>query len=51
MLHYSVQPIDQTFVKGYEFQFFSKNMGRNITKNISKNLIPKYSQNLLDYDK
>ena len=29
MAHYSVQPIDQIFVKGYGFCLFTKNMGRN----------------------
>ena len=38
MMRYSVQPIYQIFVKGYEFLSFAKNMGKNIGKNISKNL-------------
>ena len=36
MMRYLVQPRDQTFVKGYGFLSFAKNMGRNIGKNISK---------------
>ena len=42
MMHYSVQPKDQIFVKGYRFLSFVKNMG-NIGKNISKNLSGTYS--------
>ena len=34
MMHYSVQPKDRVFVKGYEFLCFAKNMGKNIGKNI-----------------
>ena len=45
--HYSVQPIDGTFVKGYGFLSFSKNIGRNV----SKNLGGKYKQKLLDHSK
>ena len=48
MMHYSVQPKDRIFVKGYGFSSSSKNMGRNIGKNISKNLSGKYSLKLLD---
>ena len=48
MMRYSVQPIDEIFVKGYGFLSLSKNMGKNIGKNISKNLRGKYSQKLLD---
>ena len=45
--HYSVQPIDGIFVKGYGFLSFSKNIGRNV----SKNLGGKYKQKLLDHSK
>ena len=48
MTHYSVQPRDGRFVKGYEF---AKNMGRNVGKNIIKKLSSKYSQNLLHHAK
>ena len=47
MTHYSVQPRDRIFVKGYGFLSFAKNMGRNISKNIRKNLSGKSSQNFL----
>ena len=42
-MHYSVQPRDRIFAKGYGFLSFVKNMGKNIGKNISKNLSGKYS--------
>ena len=51
MMRSSVQPIDQTFVKGYGFLSFAKNMGKNIGKNISKTLSGKYRQKLLDHAK
>ena len=51
MIHYSVQPRDQIFAKGYGFLSFAKNMGKSIGKNISKNLNGKYSQKLLDHAK
>ena len=50
-MRYSVQPRERTFVKGYEFLSFAKNMGKNIGKNISKNLSNKYSQKLVDHAK
>ena len=34
MMHYSVQPKDRVFIKGYGFLCFAKNMGKNIGKNI-----------------
>ena len=51
MTHYSVQPRDQIFVKGYGLLFFAKKMIENIGKNISKNLSSKYSQKCLDHAK
>ena len=48
MKHYSVQPTDRIFVKGFGFLSFAKNMGKNIGKNVSKYLCGKYSQQLLD---
>ena len=50
-MHYSVQPRDHIFVKGYGFLSFAKNMGKNIGTKISKNLCGKYSQKLLDHAK
>ena len=57
-MHYSVQPKDRIFVKGYGFLSFAKNLGKDIGKNISKNLSGKYGpgilpmrQKLLDYAK
>ena len=46
-MHYTVQPRDPIFVKGYGFLYFAKNIG----KNISKVLSGKYSQKLLDHTK
>ena len=48
-MHYSAQPREQIFVKGYEFFIFSKNMGKGIGKNISKTLSGKYNEKLLDH--
>ena len=40
MMHYSVQPRDQIFTKGYGFlslaQIMSKNIGKNISKYLSR---------------
>ena len=47
--HYSVQPRDRIFVKGYGFLSFTKNLGKNIGKNISKSLSSNYSQKSLDH--
>ena len=41
MTHYSIQPRDRIFVKGYGFLSFVRNTGRN--------LVNKYSQKLLDH--
>ena len=51
MTHYSVQPGDRIFVKGYGFLSFAKSVGRNVGKDISENLVSKYSQKLLDHAK
>ena len=48
---YSIYPRDQTFVKGYGFLSFAKNMGKHLHENISKILSKKYSQKLLDHAK
>ena len=39
-MRYSIESRDRTYVKGYGFLSFAKNMGNN--------LINKYGQNLLD---
>ena len=39
-MHYSIEPRDRRYVKGYAFLFFAKN--------ISKNISSKYSQKLVD---
>ena len=46
-MHYSAEPRDRIFVKGYGFLSFAKNMGKNVSKNISKNLSGKYSPGML----
>ena len=47
MTRYSFQPSDRTFVKGYGFLSFA----RNIEKNIGKILSSKYSQKIPDHTK
>ena len=47
MARYSVQPRDRIFVKGYEFLYFTRNVGRNISKELSN----KYSQKSFDHGK
>ena len=51
MSHYSVQPRDRIFVKGYGFSSIAKNMGKDFNKTTSKNLSGKYIQKLLDHAK
>ena len=51
MAHYSVQPRDRIFVKGYGFLSFVRNMEK-IFKNLrnkSENLSSKCSQEVLDH--
>ena len=50
-MHYTVQPRDWIFVKGYRFLSFAKNMGKKIGKNVKKNLSSKYTHKLLDHAK
>ena len=33
-MKYSLEPRDKTFIKGYKFLPFAKNMGKNMDKNI-----------------
>ena len=47
MIHYSVEPRDWIFVKGYGSLSFAINMG----KSISKNLSGKYSHKIQDHTK
>ena len=42
MMHYSIEPRDRIFVKGYDELSFAKNMSKNIGNNISQNLRIKY---------
>ena len=49
MRHYSVQPTDWLFVKGYELLPFVKNMSRNALQIISKRLSCKCTQKFFDH--
>ena len=46
-MHYSIEPREKKYVKGYRFLSFAKNMGTHATK-VAKNLNNKYGQKLLD---
>ena len=46
-MRYSMEPRDKTYVKGYGFLPFAKNMGTHATK-VAKDLSNKYGQELLD---
>ena len=46
-MHYSIEPRDRIYVKGYGFLSFAKNIGTHATK-VAKKMSNKYSQNLLD---
>ena len=46
-MRYSVEPRERTYVKGYGFLSFAKNMGTHATK-VAKNLNNKYGQKLND---
>ena len=48
MMSQSIEPRDQTFVKGYGFLYFAKNMGKHFCNILSNNLSGKYCHNLLD---
>ena len=51
MTRYSIDSGDRTFVKGYRFLYFAKNMGKNIGKRGSKNISGKCSQKFMDHAK
>ena len=46
-MSYSIEPRNRTYVQGYGFLSFSKNMGTHATK-VAKDLSNKYSQKRLD---
>ena len=46
-MRYSIEPRGRTYVKGYGFLSFAKNIGTHATK-VAKNISNKYSQKLLD---
>ena len=47
MQHYSVEPRDRIFLKGYGYLYFARNIGKNIRKNFSSTC----SQKLFDHAK
>ena len=49
-MHYSIEPRDRIYIKGYGFLPFAKNIGTHATK-VVKSMSNKYSQKLLDSDK
>ena len=46
-MRYSTEPRERTYVKGYGFLSFARNMGTHATK-VAKNLNNKYGQKLAD---
>ena len=46
-MHYSIEPRDRIYVKGYGFLSFAKNIGTHATK-VAKSMNNKYSQKRLD---
>ena len=46
-MHYSIEPRDKIYVKGYGFLSFAKNIGTHATK-VAKIMSIKYSQKPLD---
>ena len=45
-MHYSVEPRERRYVKGYGFLSFARNIGTHAAK-VAKNMSNKYSKNLL----
>ena len=46
-MHYSIEPRERRYVKGYGFLSFAGNLGTHTTK-VAKNLNNKYGQKLAD---
>ena len=46
-MHYSIEPRERRYVKGYGFSSFARNLGTHATK-VAKNLSSKYGQKLAD---
>ena len=38
-MHYSIEPRDRRYVKGYGFLSFAKSIGKNISNSIVNNLL------------
>ena len=49
-MHYSIEPRERRYVKGYGFLSFAKNMGTHATK-VASNLNNKYGQKLANSTK
>ena len=49
-MHYSIEPRERRYVKGYGFLSFAKNMGTHATK-VARNLNNKYGQKLANSTK
>ena len=46
-MHYSIEPRERRYVKGYSFLSFARNIGTHAAK-VVKNMSNKYSQKLVD---
>ena len=46
-MHYSIEPKERRYVKGYDFLSFARNIGTHAAK-VAKNMSNKYSQKLVD---
>ena len=46
-MHYSIEPRERRYVKGYGFLSFARNIGTHASK-VAKNMSNKYSQKLVD---
>ena len=46
-MRYSIEPRERTYVKGYGFLSFAKNIGTHAAK-VAKNMSNKYSQKIVD---
>ena len=46
-MRYSIEPKERTYVKGYDFLSFARNIDKHAAK-VAKNISNKYSQKLVD---
>ena len=47
-MHYSIEPRDQIFVKGYRFLSFGKNIGKNLSRKYSPKHLDQAKQSVTD---